>query len=93
MKRYITTCTLSLLVALLKAQCYLPPHATDRGFIGYPPQREIWKSQVIPYAFQANFPGSRQDTILKALATIQANTNICFIPWKNEGHKMLVLPC
>lgn len=90
MTKFIIPCLLILITPFLKAQCYLPTIPTDRGFIGYAAQRELWKSQIIPYEFHENFPSFHKDTILKALGTIQANTNLCFIPWQNEDRKMLI---
>lgn len=72
--------------------CFMPLQTQDRGYLGFPDQFDLWKSQVIPYTFSADFPQTGRDKVLAALYTLQQNTNLCFVPHRTEQHKITVKP-
>lgn len=64
--------------------CVLP-QVKERGYLGYTDQLALWKSQVIPYDFDVNFPAPNREFVLAAINTIQENTNLCFVTRRNES--------
>ena len=64
--------------------CQVLPPTTERGYLQYTDQLTLWKSQVVPLGFSESFPLANREPVLKAISTIQENTNLCFVPRRNE---------
>jgi hypothetical protein len=60
--------------------CIQPENKVElRGFSGYPNKVAEWKSQIIPYSFEAGLEEPLKNSFIEAINTIEGVTNLCFI--------------
>jgi PKD repeat protein len=71
--------------------CATPLELTEsRGYNNYTNQRQLWKSQVIPYIVDQSVPFLGRDSLQRVFQHFQNVTNLCFIPWQGEAKYLTV---